>query len=60
MPDAKSYPYATHLNVLYPPLAVVDVDSRLTTLKRHVSLPCVTAEAIGRCARCLRRQRSGA
>src|SRR5437868_4365007 len=25
MPDAKSYPYATHLNVLYPPLEVVDV-----------------------------------
>jgi mannose-6-phosphate isomerase-like protein (cupin superfamily) len=25
MPDAKSYPYDTHLNVLYPPLEVVDV-----------------------------------
>jgi mannose-6-phosphate isomerase-like protein (cupin superfamily) len=25
MPDAKSYPYATHLNVHYPPLEVVDV-----------------------------------
>ena len=25
MPNAKSYPYDTHLNVLYPPLEVVDV-----------------------------------
>ena len=25
MPDAKSYPYDTHLNVHYPPLEVVDV-----------------------------------
>ena len=25
MSDAPSYPYATHLNVLYPPLEVVDV-----------------------------------
>jgi hypothetical protein len=25
MPDVKSYPYATHLNIHFPPLAVVDV-----------------------------------
>src|SRR5262245_57178859 len=25
MPAAKTYPYDTHLNVLYPPLEVVDV-----------------------------------
>ena len=25
MSDAPNYPYATHLNVLYPPLEVVDV-----------------------------------
>jgi mannose-6-phosphate isomerase-like protein (cupin superfamily) len=25
MPDADAYPYATHLDVRYPPLAVVDV-----------------------------------
>ena len=25
MPDTPAYPYATHLNVLYPPLEVVDV-----------------------------------
>jgi hypothetical protein len=25
MPDAQSYPYATHLNIHYPPLEVVDV-----------------------------------
>jgi mannose-6-phosphate isomerase-like protein (cupin superfamily) len=27
MPDAPNYPYATHLNVLYAPLAVVDVSA---------------------------------
>ena len=25
MPDARNYPYATHLNIHYPPLEVVDV-----------------------------------
>jgi dTDP-4-dehydrorhamnose 3,5-epimerase-like enzyme len=27
MPEARSYPYATHLNVLHPPLEVVDVQT---------------------------------
>ena len=27
MPEAKSYPYATHLNVLHEPLEVVDVQA---------------------------------
>ena len=25
MPETPNFPYATHLNVLYPPLEVVDV-----------------------------------
>jgi mannose-6-phosphate isomerase-like protein (cupin superfamily) len=27
MPESKSYPYKTHLNVLHPPLEVVDVQA---------------------------------
>jgi mannose-6-phosphate isomerase-like protein (cupin superfamily) len=31
MPEPEKYPYATHLNVLFPPLSVVDVPALVKT-----------------------------
>ena len=36
MSDAPNYPYATHLNILYPPLEVVDVPALVAQAFRNV------------------------